>query len=190
MAFQQPMGAARSRAPACTYNSIFEAESQEDFFSDERVEIHMKLSDYLSIFAVLFSALSLYLSWRHYSRDRSHLKLGLKIQDDDIRRGPAFVVSVVNVGRRPATVTHGYARVSSGKRYPVYDTAIVLEETKGFHFIVYFRDFIRSLAMGYFATAFEIEDSTGKRYSISTRPLKAQIKKYLPAVKSLAEEED
>ena len=45
-------------------------------------------------------------------------------------------------------------------------------------------------AMGYFATAFEIEDSTGKRYSISTRPLKAQIKKYLPAVKSLAEEED
>ena len=36
-----------------------------------------KFSDYLSIFAVLISSLSLYLSWRNFRRDRSHLKIKL-----------------------------------------------------------------------------------------------------------------
>jgi hypothetical protein len=155
-----------------------------------RESSNMKFSDYFSIFAVLISALSLYLSWRQYSRDRSHLKLGLKITREDIRKGPAFVVSVVNVGRRPATVPHGFAQVSSGKRYPVYDTPIVLEETKGFEFSVYFFDFFRSLSSGSFITAFVMEDSAGKRYSISTRPLKIQIKKCLLVTNPPALKED
>ena len=145
-------------------------------------------SDYLSILAVAISGISLYISWRQYSRDRSHLKLGLKVQED-IRNGPTFIISVVNVGRRPTTIVRGYALVSSGKRYPVFDTPTVLEETKTLEFSVPFAGFEKTFSFPYIIKAFEIEESTGKRSSIKTRHLKNQIKKYVPASDSLIDED-
>jgi hypothetical protein len=148
----------------------------------------MAFSDYISIFAITISALSLYLSWSQFSRDRSHLRLGLKIEND-ASKGPAFVISIVNVGRRSTTIARGYALVSSGKRFPVYDTPTVLEERKTLQFTVYFYDFFRSLSSGYFIEAFEVEDTAGKRYAVKTRPLRKKIEELLPSKKQLSAEE-
>ena len=73
----------------------------------------MTFSDILSVFAVLISSLSLVLSWRQYARDRSRLKLNLSLRDD-VKDGPAFLVSAVNAGRRPVTVVRGVALVEFG----------------------------------------------------------------------------
>ena len=100
----------------------------------------MALSDILSIFAVLVSSLSLVLSWRQYARDRSRLKMNLSIKDD-MKDGPAFLVSAVNVGRRPVTIVRGVALVESGHYYPVYDTRIELKENDAFEFSVPFSGF-------------------------------------------------
>jgi hypothetical protein len=141
----------------------------------------MAVSDYLAVLALLISAISLYISWRQYSRDRSHLKLSLDIEED-VTRGPAFMIQVVNAGRRQATVVRGYARVSSGKRYPVFDTQTVLEETDSLQFKVYFADFFRTFSSKYYIQAFEVEDTMGRRSTVSTRPLKNKIKKCLAEV--------
>jgi len=139
----------------------------------------MTLSDILSVFAVLISSLSLVLSWRQYARDRSRLKLNLSLRDD-MKGGPAFVLSAVNAGRRPATVVRGVAVVESGHYYPVYDTRIELKENDAFDFSVPFSGFFNSLPSGDFIKAFELEDSTGRRVSIGTRSLSKQIKKIMP----------
>jgi len=138
----------------------------------------MAVSDYLAGLALLISAISLFISWRQYSRDRSHLKLSLDIQDD-VTKGPAFIIRVVNSGRRQTTVARGFARVSSGKRYPVFDTITVLEETDTLQFTVYLYDFFRTYSSKYYIQAFEVEDTTGRRFIVRTRHLKNRIKKYL-----------
>ena len=138
----------------------------------------MAVSDYLAVLALLISAISLFISWRQYSRDRSHLKLSLDIQKD-VTKGPAFIIQVVNSGRRQTTVARGFARVSSGKRYPVFDTLTVLEETDTLRFTVYLYDFTKTYSSKYYIQAFEIEDTTGRRSVVRTHHLKNQIKKYL-----------
>jgi hypothetical protein len=138
----------------------------------------MTFSNILSVIAVLISGLSLALAWRQYARDRSRLKLNLSLRDD-VKDGPAFLLSAVNAGRRPVTVVRGVALVESGHYYPVYDTRIELKENDAFDFSVPFSGFFNSISSGDFIKAFELEDSTGRRVSIGTRSLRKQIKKIM-----------
>ena len=78
-----------------------------------------------------------------------------------MKNGPTFLVSAVNVGRRPVTVVRGVALVESGHYYPVYDTRIELKENDAFEFSVPFSGFFKSMSSGDFIKAFELEDSTG-----------------------------
>src|SRR5512146_21230 len=126
------------------------------------------LSDYLSVLAVLFSALSLYVSYRAYHRDASHLKISLHYEADPLH-GDGYMVRIINDGRRPATIARVYARVKSGKRYPVMDTVTRLAETE-------FRDL--PVPISGFGNrhpsairAFEVEDTAGKVYTTRTWPL-------------------
>ena len=138
----------------------------------------MTFSDYLSIIALVISALALFLSWRQYVRDQSHLKLNVDVQSDMVD-GPMFIVKAVNQGRRPITIVRANARVSSGKAYPVFDTRTVLDETETLEFKVEFSGFFRTMASGYYIKAFEFEDTTGKRHIIKTSRLRKEVEKIL-----------
>jgi hypothetical protein len=125
-----------------------------------------KTSDYIAVVALLLSAASLYITWRHERRDASRLKIGLTYGPDPVR-GPGYTVRVTNVGRRPASIAAVYARTRGGKRYPVMDRTTPLAETE-------FREV--SVPMSGFGnrqpssiTAFEVEDTTGTVYKASTR---------------------
>lgn len=133
-----------------------------------------KFSDYLSIIAVILSATSLYISYRNYRRDTSRLKikLGFEVHSG---RGSNYTVRIINVGRRPASITNMYARLKNGKRYPVFDTTTLLAETQ-------FKDLSVPMA-GFrdehplYITAFEVEDTTGKVYKARTWTLWWHIRK-------------
>ena len=63
----------------------------------------LSLSDYLSIGALIISSISLFLSWRQFSRDRGRLQLKLNFIEQP--RGGAFTLVVTNDGRRPVTIS-------------------------------------------------------------------------------------
>src|SRR5512140_2954964 len=126
------------------------------------------LSDYLSVLAVFLSALSLYVSYRTYHRDASHLKNSLSY-DTDAVHGNGYRVRIINDGRRPAMISRVCARVQSGRRYPVMDTLTPLAETE-------FRDLqvpLSGFGNGHPSAirAFEVEDTAGKVYTAKTWPL-------------------
>lgn len=62
-----------------------------------------KFSDYLSMIALVFSCLSLFLSWRNFLRDRSHLKVSLDFTHRQ-NQGSQYHVVITNDGRRTATL--------------------------------------------------------------------------------------
>jgi len=124
----------------------------------------MQISDYLSITAIIISAISLYISWREYERDRSQLKASLSIVDDN-KGGETFLLKIVNSGRRPVNIRTVYARLRNRRRYPVFDTLTLLEETKNLEISIPFEGFKNPGNV----VAFEVDDTTGRRYSIKTR---------------------
>jgi len=138
----------------------------------------MSFSDYISILALTISALSLFISWRQYLRDRGLIRLEVGLRKD-IRTGPGFQLTMVNGGRRPVTIEGIYARVSSGKRYPVFDTRKTLNETDNLEVAVPFSGFFKTISSGYFITAFEVDDTTGKRYTVKTRHLRDEVENAL-----------
>lgn len=107
-------------------------------------------------------------------RDQSHLKLSVDVQSD-YRSGPMYVLKAVNQGRRPVVILYAYARVSSGKTYPVFDTRTTLNETNSLEFTVPFSGFFKTLSSGCYIRAFEFEDSTGKHYVIKTNRLRREV---------------
>ena len=127
----------------------------------------MSFSDFISIFALVVSAVSLYLSWRQYRRDRSHLDALITV--DNKYGEPIYSVRVVNKGRRPATVNRIYARVRNKKRYPVYDTLVSLEEMDKIDFTVPMAGFSSAHDDPDFIVAFEVEDTSGKTFVFKTR---------------------
>jgi hypothetical protein len=138
----------------------------------------MIFSDYVSIFALTISLLSLIISWRQYMRDRGQIKLDVSL-GQDIRSGPGYIVAIVNRGRRPVTIEGIFARVSSGKRYPVFDTRKTLDETETHQVSVPFSGFFKSISSGYYIQAFEVDDTTGKRYVVKTRSLRREVARVL-----------
>ncbi len=133
-----------------------------------------KFSDYLSILAVLLSATSLYISYRNFRRDSSRLKVNLEFDVDPVH-GSAYTVRMINVGRRPASITKVYARLKNGKRYPVMDTTTLLAETQFKDLSVPMAGFRNEHPL--YITAFEVEDSTGKVYKARTWKLWWYIRK-------------
>jgi len=136
------------------------------------------LKDWLTIgfssAALIVSCASFYLSWRNFRRDASRLKikLGFEVHPG---HGSNYTVRIINVGRRPATITNMYARLKNGKRYPVFETTTLLAETQ-------FKDLSVPMA-GFrdehplYIKAFEVEDITGKVYKAHTRTLWWHIRK-------------
>ena len=126
------------------------------------------LSDLLAILAVVLSAISLYVSYRTYRRDASHLHIRLRYDADPVH-GDGYTVRITNDGRRPAAISRVFACEKSGKRYPVMDTVTRLAETE-FHDL--------SVPMAGFGNghpsvirAFEVEDTTGRVYKAVTWPI-------------------
>ena len=134
-----------------------------------------KFSDYLSIFAVFISSISLYISWRNFRRDRSHLKIKLDFKVHP-GRGSEYLVNIVNDGGRTTTVTKVFARLKSKKRYPVFDGPTPLGETQSKEISVPMAGF-KSLLHPLGIRAFEVEDSTGKVYRTRTWKLWYHIRK-------------
>ncbi len=126
----------------------------------------MGFSDYLAILAFLISTLSLYISWRQYQRDRSHLESSINLLNHYGEM--TYQVRLVNSGRRLVTIQRVYARVRSGKRYPVFDTPTQLGETKTLEFNVPLMDFGETPNDPNIIVAFEAEDTTGKNHRFPT----------------------
>jgi hypothetical protein len=136
------------------------------------------LKDWLTVgfssAALIVSCASFYLSWRNYRRDSSRLKINLEF-DVNPGRGSAYTVRMINVGRRPASITRVYARLKNGKRYPVMDTTTVLAETQFKDLSVPMAGFRNEHPL--YIIAFEVEDTTGKVYKARTWKLWWHIRK-------------
>jgi len=136
----------------------------------------MAFSDYVAIFALVISAISLFISWRQYSRDSSQLKLSLQFHVKS-GQGSAYTLRVVNSGRRPATVLKCYARLKSGKAYPVYDTPRNLEETDSLEVDIPLYGFKNSITHPLDIVAFEVEETSGRTCRIKTQRIGRDIRK-------------
>jgi hypothetical protein len=132
-----------------------------------------KFSDYLSILALMLSTASLYISYRNYRRDVSHLKIDLHF-DVSHRRGSEYTVRVTNDGRRPASIVRMVARLKNGEQYPVFDTLTLLTETQFKEVSVPMAGFRNEHPL--YIRAFEVEDTTGKVYKARTWRLWWQIR--------------
>jgi len=124
-----------------------------------------KFSDYLSILAVMLSAISLYISYRNYRRDVSHLQISLRF-DVSPGRGSEYIVRVTNDGRRPASIIRMSARLKNGEQYPVFDTLTLLTETQFKEVSVPMAGFRNEHPL--YIRAFEVQDSTGRVYKART----------------------
>lgn len=126
----------------------------------------MQFSDFIAILALLISGVSLFLSWRQYQRDRSHIQANITLEN---KYGELiYDVHLVNSGHRPASIHCVYARVRNGKLYPVYDRPVQLEETKTIDFTVPMVGFSKTPKDPDNIVAFEVEDSTGKKIVFKT----------------------
>ena len=126
--------------------------------------------------ALFISAVSLYMSWRQFDRDRSWLKLGLEFHLKS-GRGSSYSLKIVNIGRRPVTIIKCYARLKSGKAYPVYDRPTILNETNNLNVDIPLYDFRSTIIHPLDIVAFEVEESTGKLSRIMTRRIGRDVRK-------------
>ena len=136
------------------------------------------LKDWLTIgfssIALIFSFASLILAWRNFRRDASRLKINIRYKVHPWQGG-IYTVRITNIGRRPASLTHVYARYKNGKRYPVMDIPTQLEETQFKDLSVEMAGFHNDHPLS--IRAFEVEDSTGKVYKAHTWKLWWQLRK-------------
>jgi hypothetical protein len=136
----------------------------------------MAFSDYLSIVALVLASISLYVSWRQYERDRSHLKLSLQFQVQT-GQGSAYILTIVNSGRRPATIQKCFAKLKDDPTYyPVFDKSTVLTETQAQEISIPLYGFRESLSHPLDIELFAVEDTTSKRWSIRTNIIGREIR--------------
>jgi hypothetical protein len=136
----------------------------------------IQVSDILASLALIVSMVSLYVSWREYRRDTSRLKIRLDFQVYP-GKGSAYVVRIINIGRRDTTISKVFACMKSGKHYPVFDTLMLLKETETKEFTVPVAGFLKSNFHPLHIRAFEVEDTTGKPYRARTCWLGRRIRK-------------
>lgn len=135
------------------------------------------LKDWLTIgfstVALLISSVSLFISWRNFRRDRSHLKLTLEYERQAGPEGQ-YQLTVTNDGRRAATLTEVNALLWFRERCTVYQQSTPLEEGKQKRILVPLA-MIPSLSTPLRVRAFEARDSVGNRYRRSTLGLLLKI---------------
>ncbi|HXD09291.1 MAG TPA: hypothetical protein VN653_04450 [Anaerolineales bacterium] len=132
-----------------------------------------KFSDYVSMIALVFSCASLYLSWRNYVRDRSHLKVSLDFENLP-KQGSRFEVTVTNDGRRTTTLVRVDALFWFRQRENFFEQETAL--TEGMHKklsapLARFSSISNPLAI----RAFEAVDSVGHKYRAGTLRLLYKI---------------
>ncbi|MBI3166595.1 MAG: hypothetical protein IPG44_06450 [Anaerolineales bacterium] len=126
-----------------------------------------KFSDYLSMIALVFSSLSLLLSWRNFRRDRSHLKLSLVFETHGKLADGQYLLTITNVGRRPATLVKVDAVFWFQKRHNIFSQETVLAEGARKSLSVYLV-FFPSISNPLAVRTFEAADSLGTKYRTNT----------------------
>ncbi len=124
-----------------------------------------KFSDYVAILAFIVSCTSFYLSWKNFTRDRSHLKLALDFTSH-AKRGNQFQVTITNDGRRTASLTRVDALLWFRKRQTVFQQQTVLTEGDLKEIFVP-TAMIPSISNPLTVRAFEVRDSVGNEYRAS-----------------------
>jgi len=88
----------------------------------------MQTSDYLSVIALIISAISLFLSWRQYARDAGRLKLHIDYTSEMC--GGTFCLEITNIGRRPVMVDKVAVLTFDEKEFPVSENRFILDESE------------------------------------------------------------
>ena len=126
----------------------------------------------------LIGFLAVLIAWRQFSRDRSNLKIDVEFHLES-GRGTAFLVSLVNNGRRPVSVRSVGLRLHSGRVLlrPDFITPEVLRETESrqvwFPLYEYRNDIHSPLDVAHAVAS----DTSEREYTVSCRKLRRQINK-------------
>jgi hypothetical protein len=136
----------------------------------------MDYSIVVSIFALSISAISLFISWRQYSRDNSRLKLSLEFHLKS-GQGSGYTLRIVNTGRRPVTIYKCYARLKSGKVYPASVGERYLDETEPWEIFISLNTYKDLIGHPLDIVAFEVEETTGRISKIKTKKVRKEIRK-------------
>jgi hypothetical protein len=132
----------------------------------------------ISIASLVVSILSLFISWRALTRDRSDLRVSAEFHLES-EHGTTFKVRLVNQGRRPIHIENILLRLNSGKSLlsELVSPKIILDEGESYVFLfplVHYQDEINSPLD---IKRAEVYDTKGKKYTFPFSKLKKQIVK-------------
>lgn len=122
-----------------------------------------KFSDYLAIFAFVLSSFSLFLSWKNYMRDRSHLKLQVTYK----KANKEFQLLVTNDGRRIAVLQEVSALLWFGKRHTITTTLYDLTEDRQKSYSIPLA-MLPGISSPLRVRGFIVMDTRGNTYRVST----------------------
>jgi len=122
--------------------------------------------------SLALSSAALFISWRVYSRDRSHLQIDVEFHLKT-GKGTAFLVPLVNKGRRLISVRHVGLRLHSGELL----RPLVLGETESADVLFPLYEYRDRISSPLDVSHAEAWDTTGRRYVVSCRKLRSQITK-------------
>jgi len=134
----------------------------------------------------VIAGLALLVSWFEYRRNRSHLKIRLQFHLKTKESEAAFLVSVVNSGRRPVSVEKVLLRLRSGEtwNYPPRDLygkdarPIELAETIPYPYLFPLQLMPRTANGPLDIKQVEVYDTLGKKYICRvSRTLRSQIQR-------------
>jgi hypothetical protein len=134
----------------------------------------MNFSDFLSVFAVIISSVSLMLSWKQFSRDTGYLKLSLDFSVPPV--GGALHLAITNIGRRPITVRNIYLCARRNERFLLSESNILLEETESREITIPISGYVEKTPLE--VKFIEVIDTRGKQCKISTFWLKWKMNRY------------
>lgn len=134
----------------------------------------MTISDFLSVFAIILSTVSLMLSWKQYSRDTGYLKLSLDFSVPPV--GGALHLTITNIGRRPITVRDVYLYARKNEQFLLSVGNILLEETESREITIPISGYVEKSPLE--VKFIEVIDTRGKQCKISTLWLKLKMSRY------------
>lgn len=125
----------------------------------------MQISDWIALVALVFSIISLYISWLAYYRDRSHLQLTIDFHGESTANGK-YHITITNDGRRPITLSEVAARFWCRKHRVFYEKETPLNEGETKLVLAPIQLFPVKHPLS--IMVFEAKDSTGKKYRVAT----------------------
>ena len=128
--------------------------------------------------SLALSSIAVFISWRVYCRDRSHLQTDVEFHLMT-GKGTAFLVRLVNKGRRLVSVREVGLRLHSGEllRTPDLVRPLVLGETESGDVLFPLYEYRDRISSPLDVSHAEAWDTTGRRYVVSCRRLRSQIAK-------------